>query len=202
MINLFPDMPLEVRAYLLLGLIGGIFFLAIMVLAVGNVRNTLRRAKEYETTDLHMTQEKKEKKPKKEKAKKEKPKKEKKPLFGKKKDTAVDMLAVPAGYEPEEEEVEEEEIIFAPTGAGEVVDDDLPDDWLTSPSEPQEQYRSPFDSAPSGGAQFDEDNGDEEEEEDYTSDSQDFTTTSESEQKKRSQGNDSSPFGGGVGLDI
>lgn len=197
MIDLFPDMPLEIRAYLLLALIGSIFFIAIIVLAVGNVRNNIQRAKEYDSTDLHMTQEKqkpaKEKRPKKEKA----PKKEKKPLFGKKKTEAVDVLAVPAGYEPEEEEIDEsdEEVVFAPTGVGEVIEDDLPDDWLTTPSEPSRETTSPF------GVTQDFDEAHEDYNDDLASDGDDFTT-SPSEEKKQNPNSGSSPFGGGVGLDI
>jgi hypothetical protein len=209
MIDLFPEMPLEMRAYLLLGLIGGIFFIAIIVLAIGNVRNNLRRAKEYDSTEMHMTQEKPKKEKPKKKPKKEKPKKEKKPLFGKKKDEAVDMLAIPAGYEPDEEDIEEEEeeIVFAPSGVGEVIDDELPDDWLTSPSPSAPEQSSPFGGGQSFGAPAPVSNEAEEDEADYSDESDledgdDFTTPQPEDNKKRSQDNGSSPFGGGVGLDI
>lgn len=135
MIDLFPDMPLETRAYLLLSMIGVIFFAGIVALGIGNAMANLRKAKEYDVTDTHFTQEEKPAKPVKEKkAKAVKEPKEKKPIFGRKKEDAVELMAIPAGYEFPEEESDDDEVETYVTelAAGETIEEELPDDWLTS----------------------------------------------------------------------
>lgn len=190
MIDLFPDMDLETRAYLLLGLIGIIFFAGVLALGVGNAVVNVRKAKEYESTDMHNAAKPKEEAPKKtKKPKVEKPKREKKPLFKRKKEDAVEVMAVPAGYEaPVDTEVEEEEddIVFTPTGFGETIDDELADDWLTG-----------------GSDSTDSDDDDDTWEDDDDSDWAVIEKPAESEQpeQKRSS-NPSSPFGGGVEVDF
>jgi len=189
MIDLFPDMDLETRAYLLLGLIGIIFFAGVLALGVGNAITNVRKAKEYESTDMHNAAKPKEAPKKTKKQKVEKPKREKKPLFKRKKEDAVEVMAIPAGYEApaDAEAEEEEEIVFTPTGFGETIDDELADDWLT------------------GGSDSTED--DEEDENWADDDDSDWavvekSVASEEPEQKRSSNNPSSPFGGGVEVDF
>lgn len=186
MIDLFPDMALETRAYLLLGLIGVIFFAGVLALGVGNAVNNLKKANEYNDTDTHAAA--KPKPTSQKKVKPEKPKREKKPVFKKKKkEDAIEVMAIPAGYEApvEESEPEDEEIVFTPSGFGETIDEDLPDDWL------------------SGGDEDDEDIDFADDDDSDWNVAPASNSSDETEQQKTSRStNANSPFGGGIDVDF
>lgn len=152
--DILPGASLEFRVYIILGIVGIMFFAAILALGVGrlfairsssNINNIAESPNSpfRSNYDQDVKQDKKKNKPKKERSQKDKiktvseifeeepeeifePSVEKKSFFGKKKRDAVEMLAKPSGY------VEE----YAPSHTRNMEDNIIPEydsnDYLTS----------------------------------------------------------------------